>query len=42
MKFLQTTKDDGEKSTVWAHWLVELKGLFSVAVLRFENGTREA
>lgn len=42
MKFLQTTKDGGEKSTVWAHWLVELKSLFSVAVLRFENGTREA
>jgi hypothetical protein len=42
MKFLETTKDGGAESTVWAHWLIELKGLFSVALLRFEHGTRDA
>jgi hypothetical protein len=42
MKFLETTKDGGAESTVWAHWLVEIKSLFSVALLRFEDGTRDA
>lgn len=42
MKFLTTTKDGGAESTVWAHWLIEIKGLFSIALLRFEDGTRDA
>lgn len=42
MKFLEITKDGGPESTVWAHWLIELKGLFSVVLLRFEDGSREA
>lgn len=42
MKFLETSKDGGPKSRVWAHWLVELKNLFSVVLLRFEDGSREA
>jgi hypothetical protein len=42
VKFLTTTKDGGAESTVWAHWLIEIKGLFSVALLRFEDGTRDA
>lgn len=42
MKFLQITKDGGAESTVWAHWLIEIKGLFSIALLRFEDGTRDA
>lgn len=42
MKFFETTKDGGDESTVWAHWFFELKGLASAALLRFENGTREA
>ena len=42
MKFLTVTKDGGEESTVWAYWLVEIKSLFSVAVLVFENGSRDA
>jgi quercetin dioxygenase-like cupin family protein len=42
MKFLETTKDGGAESTVWAHWLIEIKSLFSVALLRFEDGTRDA
>lgn len=42
MNFFRVTKDGGEKSRVWAHWLVEIKSLFSVALLRFEDGTRDA
>lgn len=42
MKFLETTKDGGAESTVWAHWLIEIKSLFSIALLRFEDGTRDA
>jgi hypothetical protein len=39
---LTVTKDGGPESTVWAHWLFEFKGLASVVVLRFENGSRDA
>lgn len=42
MKLLETTKDDGAESTVWAHWLFELKGIASVVLLRFEDGSRDA
>jgi hypothetical protein len=42
MKFLSTSKDGGSESTVWAHWLFEIKFLASAVLLRFENGTREA
>ena len=42
MKFLSVSKDGGPDSTVTAYWLVEMKGLFSVALLRFDHGTMEA
>lgn len=42
MKFITTTKDGGAESTVWAHWMFELKGLASVVMLRFEDGSRDA
>lgn len=42
MKFIETSKDGGSESTVWAHWLFEVKKLASVVLLRFENGTRDA
>jgi hypothetical protein len=42
MKFLEITKDGGPESTVWAHWLLEIKGLFSIVLLRFEDGSRDA
>lgn len=42
MKFLDVTKDGGPDSTVWAHWLIEIKGLFSIVFLRFEDGSRDA
>jgi hypothetical protein len=42
VKFFETTKDGGAESTVWAHWLFEIKGLCSVVLLRFEDGSRDA
>ncbi len=42
MKLLSYGKDGGPDSCVWGVWLVEIKSLFSVAVLCFENGSREA
>lgn len=42
MKILHTAKDGGKDSTVWGFWLIEWKRLFSVALLVFENGSREA
>lgn len=42
MKFLSYGKDGGNESTVWGYWFVEIKPLFSVALLCFENGSREA
>jgi hypothetical protein len=42
MRFCYHGKDGGKESTVWGFWLIELKGLFSIVLLRFENGTRDA
>jgi len=42
MKFFHYGKDGGPESTVWGFWIVEIKSLFSIALLRFENGSREA
>lgn len=42
MKLFSYGKDGGEESTVWGYWLVEIKSLFSVALLCFEDGSREA
>ena len=42
MRLFYFGKDGGEESTVWGFWLVEIKSLFSIALLRFENGSREA
>ncbi len=35
-------KDGGPESTVWGYWLVELKWLFSIVLLRFDGRSREA
>lgn len=40
MRFFHVGKDGGSKSTVTGYWLVELKNLFSIALLRFDNGSR--
>jgi hypothetical protein len=42
MKIFYRGKDGGKDSNVWGYWLIEIKSLFSIALLRFENGTREA
>lgn len=41
MRFLSRAKDGGPKSTVTGYWLIELKRLFSVALLRFDDGSRD-
>lgn len=42
MKFFRKGKDGGPESTVTGYWLIELKWLFSIALLKFENGTRDS
>ena len=41
MRILQKAKDGGQNSPVDAYFLIELKGLFSIALLKFNRGTRE-
>lgn len=41
MRFFHIGKDGGPKSTVTGYWLVELKKFFSVALLRFDDGSRD-
>lgn len=42
MKVLQWGKDGGEQSHVSAFYIIEMKPLFSIVLLHFQNGTREA
>lgn len=42
MKFLEWSKDGGPESNVSGFFLLEWKGGFSIAILRFANGTRDA
>lgn len=42
MKLFSYGKDGGKASHVWGFWLVEIKSLFSIVVLCFEEGSREA
>lgn len=42
MKFFNRSKDGGPESPVDAFFLFEIKSLGSVALLRFNKGTREA
>jgi hypothetical protein len=41
MKFLSVSKDGGPASHVWAYWLFEIKWLFSIVLLKFEDGSRD-
>lgn len=41
MKFLRKAKDGGPKSTVTGYWLAEIKSLFSIVLLKFEDGSRD-
>lgn len=42
MKFFKKMKDGGAESTVTGYWLVEIKSLFSIVLLKFEGKSREA
>lgn len=42
MRLFYKGKDGGSDSTVTGYWLIEWKKFFSVALLCFENGSREA
>jgi len=42
MKLFKRGKDGGAESTVTGYWLCEFKSLFSIVLLKFENGTRDA
>lgn len=42
MKFLSKSKDGGNESNVTGYWLIEIKPLFTIALLKFEQGTRDA
>lgn len=42
MKIFSISKDGGKDSCVWGFWLIEIKSLFSITLLCFEDGSREA
>lgn len=42
MHLLKKVKDGGPESKVTAYFLIEWKKLFSIALLRFDSGSREA
>lgn len=42
MKLFYKGKDGGPESKVTGYWLIESKKFFSIALLRFEKGSREA
>lgn len=42
MKLFKWMKDGGPESRVFGFFLVEIKKLFSIVLLRFDNGSRDA
>jgi quercetin dioxygenase-like cupin family protein len=42
VKLFKKSHDGGPDSGVTGYWLIEAKSLFSVVLLRFEKGTRDA
>jgi quercetin dioxygenase-like cupin family protein len=42
MRFFQRSHDGGKDSGVTGYFLIEIKSLFSIVLLRFSKGTREA
>ena len=42
MKLFEKCKDGGKDSPVDGYFLIEIKGLFSIALLKFNKGGREA
>lgn len=41
MRFLSKAKDGGPESTVTGYWLIEIKWLFSIVLLKFGDGSRD-
>lgn len=41
MKLFCKAKDGGPESTVTGYWLIEIKSLFSIVLLKFEDGSRD-
>lgn len=42
MKLFKRMKDGGLESKVTGYWLVEIKSLFSIVLLHFSDGSRDA
>ena len=42
MRFFEKSHDGGENSGVTGYFVVEIKSLFSIVLLKFNKGTREA
>lgn len=42
MKIFHKAKDGGPESNVTGYWLIECKSLFSIVLLKFSKGSREA
>jgi hypothetical protein len=42
MRIFYKGKDGGPQSPVTGYWLIEIKGLFSIVLLKFNQGCREA
>jgi len=42
MRLCYFGKDGGPESTVWGFWPIEIKSLFSIAILKFVGDSREA
>lgn len=42
MKFLKYMRDGGSESKVDGYWLIEIKSLFSICLLHFYDGSRDA
>lgn len=42
MRFLSKSHDGGKDSGVTGYFLIEIKTLFSIVILRFSKGTRDA
>lgn len=42
MTLFRKMKDGGPESRVWGYFLIEWKRVFSVVLLRFEDGSRDA
>lgn len=42
LKLFSRGKDGGPDSKVWGYWLIEWKDVISIALLRFEDGSRDA